>query len=338
MVNRPTSAHVTNASMGEPIDTRDLARFKKAHDHFQSVVNQEVVGYEEVVTDLLIALLAQGHVLLEGVPGTAKTTLAKTFSMTLGMSFKRIQFTQDLMPMDIVGSMMFDQVTKKFELRKGPVFTNFLLADEINRAPPKTQGAMLETMEERQASIDGKTLPMMRPFIVVATMNPVDSEGVYRLPEAQKDRFMIRTKMHYVAPELEEQMLKIKLANASFGTDAKRLKVDTVLEGQELTYRVKMDDEVVRYLQRLAAKTRDHPDVNVGASPRSMTQMLRASQAYALISGRRNVHPDDVAHIAPKVLCHRLILRVDAEAKGKMAEDVVREVINAVPKPNVVKG
>jgi len=323
--------------MGEAIETKDLARFKQAHDHFQKVVNQEVVGYDEVVTDLMIGLLAVGHVLLEGVPGTAKTTLAKTFSKTLGMSFKRIQFTQDLMPMDIVGHFMYDQTTKKFELRKGPVFTNFLLADEINRAPPKTQSAMLETMEERQVTIEGKTLPMTKPFIVVATMNPIDSEGVYRLPEAQKDRFMIRTKMGYVGAEQEELMLKIKLANADFDTGAKRLNVATVLEGQELTYKVKMGDETVRYLQRLAAKTREHPDVNVGASPRSMTQMLRASQAYALISGRRNVHPDDVAYITPKVLCHRIILRVDAEAKGKTAEDVVREVINAVPKPTVVK-
>ena len=318
------------------VGVQELARFKRNHDHFKKVVNQEVVGYDEVVTDMLIALLAQGHILLEGVPGTAKTTLAKAFSKTLGMNFHRIQFTQDLMPMDITGYFMFDQVTKKFELKKGPVFTNFLLADEINRAPPKTQSAMLETMEERQVSIEGKTMPMMKPFIVVATMNPVDSEGVYRLPEAQKDRFMIRCRMHYVAPELEERMIKIKLARQEITTDSARLKVDTVLEGQELTYKIHMGDETVRYLQRVAAKTREHPDVNVGASPRSMTQMLRASQAYALIQGRPYVLPEDVRYITPKVLNHRLILRVDAEAKGKTTDDVVREVLNAVPMPKVV--
>ena len=315
---------------------QDLARFKRNHDHFKKVVNQEVVGYDDVVTDLLIGLLAQGHVLLEGVPGVAKTTLAKAFSKTLGLSFHRVQFTQDLMPMDITGHFVFDQQTKKFEIRKGPVFTNFLLADEINRAPPKTQSAMLETMEERQVTIEGKTLPMERPFMVVATMNPIDSEGVYRLPEAQKDRFMIRTIMHYVGPEIEERMLKIKLARQSIETDAKRLKADAVIEGQELTFKIHMGDETLRYLQRLAAKTREHPDVRLGASPRSMTQMLRAAQANALISGRPYVLPDDVKYITPKVLGHRLILKVEAEAKGKTAADVIREVLNAVPVPKVV--
>ena len=318
------------------VAVQDLARFKKNHDYFKQVVNQEVVGYDEVVTDLLIALLAQGHILLEGVPGVAKTTLAKAFSKTLGMSFHRIQFTQDLMPMDITGYFMLNPETKKFELKKGPVFCNFLLADEINRAPPKTQGAMLETMEERQVSIEGKTMPMLRPFMVVATMNPVDSEGVYRLPEAQKDRFMIRVKMHYVAPEIEERMLKLKLARQTIEADTKRLKVDSVIEGQDLVYKIHMGDETVRYLQRVAGKTREHPDINVGASPRSMTQMLRASQAYALIQGRPYVLPEDVRYITPKVLNHRLILRVDAEAKGKTTDDVVREVLNAVPMPKVV--
>ena len=315
---------------------QDLARFKRNHDHFKKVVNTEVVGYDDVVTDLLLGLLGQGHVLLEGVPGVAKTTLAKAFSKTLGLTFHRVQFTQDLMPMDIVGHFMYDQQSKKFELRKGPVFTNFLLADEINRAPPKTQSAMLETMEERQATIEGKTLPMERPFMVVATMNPIDSEGVYRLPEAQKDRFMIRTIMHYVTPEQEERMLKIKLAQQSITSDEKRLKADAIVQGQELVYKIHMGDETIRYLQRVAAATRQHPDIRVGASPRSMTQMLRAAQANALISGRPYVLPDDIKYITPKILGHRLILKVEAEARGKKTEDVVREVLNAVPAPKVV--
>jgi MoxR-like ATPase len=318
------------------VQLQDLARFKRNHDHFKKVVNTEVVGYDEVVTDLLIGMLGQGHVLLEGVPGVAKTTLTKSFSKTLGLSFHRIQFTQDLMPMDITGHFMYNQENKKFELRKGPIFTNFLLADEINRAPPKTQSAMLECMEERQVSIEGKTLPMMRPFIVVATMNPIDSEGVYRLPEAQKDRFMIRTIMHYVAPELEERMIKIKLARASIDSEEKRLKVESIVEGQEFTFKIHMGDETIRYLQRVAAATRQHPDIRVGASPRSMTQMLRASQAYALISGRPYVLPSDVKYISPKVLGHRLIMKVEAEAKGKTTGEVLKEVLAAVPEPKIL--
>lgn len=319
------------------VPIEQLARFKKTHDVFKKIVNQEIVGYDDVVTDLLIGLLGKGHVLLEGVPGTAKTTTAKSFSNTLGLSFKRLQFTQDLMPQDITGYNMLNPVTKQFELRKGPVFTNFLLADEINRAPPKTQSAMLETMEERQVTIEGNTMPMDSPFIVVATMNPIDSEGVYRLPEAQKDRFMIRTIMHYVSAENEERMIKIKIAGGklSSGVAEGRLKIDSIREGLKMREKIHMGDETVRYLQRLAGATRNHPDIRVGASPRSMTQMLTASQAYALISGRPYVLPSDVKYITPKVLGHRLIMKVEAEAKGKTTDEIVKEVVNAVPEPKV---
>jgi MoxR-like ATPase len=321
------------------VPIEQLARFKRTHDFFKKMVNQEIVGYDDVVTDLLIGLLGKGHVLLEGVPGVAKTATSKSFSSTLGMTFKRLQFTQDLMPQDITGYNMLNPSTKKFELRKGPVFTNFLLADEINRAPPKTQSAMLETMEERQVSIEGTTYPMDSPFLVVATMNPIDSEGVYRLPEAQKDRFMMRTIMHYVAPELEERMIKIKIAGGKIqaeGAGDGRLKIDAIREGMKMRERIYMGDETIRYLQRVAAATRNHPDVRVGASPRSMTQMLTASQAYALISGRPYVLPSDVRYISPRVLGHRIIMKVEAEAKGKMAGEVVKEVLAAIPEPKVL--
>ncbi|MES2154292.1 MAG: MoxR family ATPase [bacterium] len=320
------------------VPIEQLARFKRTHDHFKKLVGQEIVGYDDVVTDLLIGLLGKGHVLLEGVPGVAKTATSKSFSNTLGLSFKRLQFTQDLMPQDITGYNMLNPATKKFELRQGPVFTNFLLADEINRAPPKTQSAMLETMEERQVSIEGTTYPMAVPFIVVATMNPIDSEGVYRLPEAQKDRFMMRTIMHYVAAELEERMIKIKIAGGKLGGDGKdgRLSIDAIREGLKMREKIYMGDETVRYLQRVAAATRNHPDVRVGASPRSMTQMLTASQAYALISGRPYVLPADVKYISPRVLGHRIIMKVEAEAKGKVAHEVVREVLAAIPEPKVL--
>jgi MoxR-like ATPase len=321
------------------VPLEQLARFKRNHDMFKKLVNQEVVGYEGVVTDLLIGLLGIGHILLEGVPGVAKTHTSKVFASNLGLTFKRIQFTQDLMPQDISGSQMFNQVTKKFELKQGPVFTNFLLADEINRAPPKTQSAMLETMEERQCSIEGTTYPMFRPFMVVATMNPVDSEGVYRLPEAQKDRFMIRTIMHYVTAEQEEMMIKIKLAGGKISNQelkAGKMTAPSVIEGQDMAAKIHMGDETVRYLQRVAAATRQHPDIRVGASPRSMTQMLRASQAYALLSGRPYVLPSDVKYITGKVLGHRLIMKVESEAKGKTTTEVVKEVLNAIPEPKVL--
>ncbi len=320
------------------VPIEQLARFKRTHDHFKKAVGLEIVGYDEVVTDLLIGLLGKGHVLLEGVPGTAKTATSKCFSTQLGLQFKRIQFTQDLMPQDITGYNMLNPSTKKFELRQGPVFCNFLLADEINRAPPKTQSAMLETMEERQVSIEGTTYPMASPFIVVATMNPIDSEGVYRLPEAQKDRFMLRTLMSYVAPELEERMIKIKIAGGKLGGDGTegRLKIDAIREGMKMRERIYMGDETVRYLQRVASATRNHPDIRVGASPRSMTQMLTASQAFALISGRPYVLPGDVKYIATKVLNHRLIMKVEAEAKGKTSTEVLREVLAAIPEPKVL--
>jgi MoxR-like ATPase len=318
------------------VPIEQLARFKRNHEHFQKTIGQEIIGYKEVITDLMIALLAQGHVLLEGVPGTAKTTLAKAFSKVLGMSFDRVQFTQDLMPMDITGHFVYDQTKKQFELRKGPCFTNLLLADEINRAPPKTQSAMLETMEEKQVTIEGRTIKLDRPFMVVATMNPIDNEGVYRLPEAQLDRFMIKANMHYLSAEEEEAMIQLKLDGAGIKEDGQRLKVDAVIQGQDMTQKIHMGKQTVQYLQRVAGKTREHPDVNVGASPRSMTQMLRAAQAYALIQGRPFVIPEDVAYITPRVLGHRIILRVDAEARGRTPYDVVRDVLNHVPKPKVV--
>lgn len=323
---------------GYQVATQDLARFKRNHEHFQKVVGQEIIGYQEVVTDLMIALLAQGHVLLEGVPGTAKTTLAKSFSKTLGMKFHRIQFTQDLMPMDITGHYIYDQDKHEFVLRKGPVFTNLLLADEINRAPPKTQSAMLETMEEKQVTIEGRTLELERPFMVVATMNPIDNEGVFRLPEAQLDRFIIRSKMHYLGNEEEEEMIKLKIRMGQQGVEeanAQRLRIDAVRQGQDIVKKIHMGDATITYLQRIGAKTREHPDVRVGASPRSLTQMLVASQAYALIQGRPYVLPDDVAYIAPRVLGHRILLRVDAEARGKTTEEIVQDVLKHVPKPRV---
>ncbi len=263
-----------------------LARWKRNHEHIRKMVNQEVVGYDHVLTDLLLGLLGYGHILLEGVPGTAKTTTAKCFATTIGMDFRRMQFTQDVMPSDITGSFMLNPTSKQWELRKGPAFTNFLLADEINRAPPKTQSSMLETMEERQVTIEGQTFPMMRPFIVVATMNPVDSEGVYRLPEAQKDRFMLRTIMHYVGNEVEENMIKLKLLQSKINVDTSgRLKKESIVEAQDFAAKVTMNDETLGNAAYAAADK--ITESLTGVLPGPLLEVVKPALAIAWIEGRQ---------------------------------------------------
>ena len=294
-------------------------------------VARAVVGYEEVVEDLLIGLLAQGHVLLEGVPGIAKTTLAKAFAQATGLSFRRIQFTQDLLPADITGHWFYNQKSEEFELRRGAVFANFLLADEINRAPPKTQSALLEAMEERQVTIEGQTFPLERPFLVVATMNPIDVEGVYRLPEAQLDRFMVRTRMGYLPPEGERAMLRAKLSASPPTLTPADPKL--VPQAQEALRRVHVSPETLGYLHDVSLATRADPAVTLGASPRAMEQMLGAARALALLDQRDYVIPDDVKRAAPKVLNHRLILSVDAEIEGKNGHSVVADALARVEAP-----
>ncbi len=290
-----------------------------------------ITGYDDVIDDLLVALLARGHILLEGVPGIAKTTMAKTFATGTGLDFRRIQFTQDVLPADITGHYFFNQKTQEFELREGPVFANLLLADEINRAPPKTQSALLESMEERQATIEGRTRPLMDPFMVIATMNPVDVEGVYRLPEAQLDRFMIRTRMDYLDVESEFLMLQGKLGNP--GQIMTALKPSDILAGQQAVSNVHVSEPILRYVHAVALATRSDARVILGASPRAMEQMLAGARALALVRGRTYVLPDDVKAIAPRVLNHRLILDVDAEVQGATGDLVLRDIVNATPVP-----
>ncbi len=319
MTSLSPKTQATDAAIARTISTLrgDLARV--------------VTGYESVVDDLLIALLARGHILLEGVPGVAKTTLAKTFASASGLTFRRVQFTQDLLPADITGHYFFNQKIQEFELREGPVFANLLLADEVNRAPPKTQSALLESMEERQVTIEGDTRALPDPFMVIATMNPVDVEGVYRLPEAQLDRFMIRTRMTYLTEVDEYRMLEGKLrakADPPTGVD-----VDAIHEAQIATTRIHVSDAVLRYLHAITIATRNDKRVLLGASPRAMEQMLAASRALALIRGRDHVLPDDVKNIAPRILNHRLILDVDAEISGLTGDAILDEIARTVPVP-----
>jgi MoxR-like ATPase len=296
-------------------------------------LGRAVVGYQSTLDDLLLSIMARGHLLLEGVPGVAKTTLAKSFAAVLGVTFHRIQFTQDLLPADITGHYFFNQQSREFEMRRGAIFADLVLADEINRAPPKTQSALLEAMEERQVTIEGTTLPLPDDFMVVATMNPVDLEGVYRLPEAQLDRFLIRSRMSYLPPEDEKRMLLAKLGPAP--TLRRVAGDDFVRRAQEATRTVHLDESVLDYLHAVCLATRGHPQLTLGASPRAVERLLLTARARALLDGRAFVVPDDVKDVAPRVLNHRIILSPEAELAGVTAERVVHEVVAATPLPSV---
>ncbi len=295
----------------------------------QAEVGHVVVGMEHVVERLLIALLANGHVLLEGVPGVAKTTLSKAFAKILGCHYQRVQFTPDLLPSDVTGTNILDRKSSDFVLRKGPIFCQVLLADEINRAPAKTQSALLEAMQEYQVTIEGVTLPLDPPFLVLATQNPVEQEGVYRLPEAQLDRFLLRVEMGYPGHESEVQMLKLhsrptEEVNTLFTPEQ-------ILEMQRVLSSVYGNDGLLNYIVNLAEASRDHPDLSLGASPRAALCLLRCARARALVEGRHFFTHEDVQAIALGVLGHRLILRPEAEVEGKLVADVVQDLIATVP-------
>jgi MoxR-like ATPase len=292
-------------------------------------IGRVIKGYDEQVTLLLLAAATGGHVLLEGVPGVGKTTLSKTFAAVTGLGFRRVQLTPDLMPADITGHAYFDQAAGEFKVRKGPVFTNLLLADEINRAPPRTQAALLEVMEERQVTIEGTSLPVPDPFLVLATKNPVDVEGVYPLPEAQLDRFMLHVRMDYPEAAVERAMLDGKLAGEGPVEPLKGLvpALQKAMEG------VRADSDVVDYLLRTVRATREHPRVQLGASPRASDHLLRGARALAALDGRDYIVPDDVKSLAVPVLAHRLLLTADAEVEDLRKEQVVADVLGQVAVP-----
>jgi MoxR-like ATPase len=292
-------------------------------------VGRVVVGMDRVVQRFLIALLAGGHVLLEGVPGVAKTTLSKTLAQILGVQYQRIQFTPDLLPSDVTGTYILDRKTSEFVLRKGPLFCQVLLADEVNRAPAKTQSALLEAMQENQVTIEGTTLPLPQPFMVLATQNPVEQEGVYRLPEAQLDRFLLRIEMGYPGPDSERAMLK--LHSRPLVPVAQLYAPDLILQMQTQINHVFGKEELLTYIVDLAEASRRHPDVALGASPRASLCLLRCARARALLEGRTYFTHEDVQLVALSVLGHRLIIRAEAEVEGKTVKEVVREIIGAVP-------
>ena len=293
---------------------------------------EAVVGGDEALRRLTIALLADGHALVEDVPGTGKTTIARAFARSLGLDFARVQGTPDLLPGDVTGSSVFENGT--FRFIAGPVFTNVLLVDEINRATPRTQSALLEAMQERQVSVDGETRALPDPFLVIATQNPVELEGTFALPEAQIDRFLVRVSVGY--PD-EEAELTIAARYDEPGDPLDRVtpvvSAEAIGELRASVRRVLVSEDVARFAVRIVRATRLHPDVRLGASPRASVALHRASQAAAFLDGRPFVLPDDVAAVAPAVLGHRLLLDVDRELRGATPEDVVRDVLAGVPIP-----
>jgi MoxR-like ATPase len=297
-------------------------------------VERAVVGKRDVLELVLLALLADGHVLLEDVPGVAKTLIARSFATATGLRFGRVQFTPDLLPSDVTGSSVFDQRTASFVFRPGPVFCNLLLGDEINRAPAKTQAALLEAMEERQVTADDGTHELERPFLVLATQNPIEYEGTYPLPEAQLDRFLVRLRVGYPAGDDEWEMLD---ARARRGTDAVAL--HPIIDGQGLrrlqaaVEAVHVGSAVGRYMVALATATRESSEVEVGASPRGSLALLRLARARAALEGRDFVVPDDVKAVAVPALAHRLVLRPELWVRRIDAGDVVRRVLDDVPAP-----
>ena len=296
-------------------------------------VQRVIVGRDEAINLALVALLCRGHILVEDVPGIGKTTLAKTLAQSLGCTFSRIQFTPDLMPGDVLGVNFFNQKTSEFEFRPGPIFSQVLLGDEINRATPRTQSALLEAMQERQATVDGVTMALPQPFLVMATQNPVEMEGTFPLPEAQLDRFMVRVKLGYPSPE-EESDIYLR-----FEHDSILPSVEAVTDGdefglmQEVTPTVRVDESVRKYIVDVVGATREHSGISLGASPRAGLALYKTAQALAAIDGRDFVTPDDVKAMAPSVLPHRLILSSEARLKETTGEQLVAEILSSVPVP-----
>ena len=314
----------------------DLTQFGSQIDQLRQQIAQVVVGQRDTVELLLTAILAGGHVLLEGVPGVAKTLLARLVAQLIDARFSRVQFTPDLMPSDVLGTNVFNMQTSQFDFHAGPVFADIVLVDEINRAPAKTQAALFEVMEERQVTIDGTTHRMPPLYTILATQNPVEQEGTYKLPEAQTDRFMMKLTMGYPSQEEEVTILQRHHANQRL---TKLEGIDPIVSKEQLLalrdtlQRVFVDDALLRYIAAITAQTRQSRTVFLGASPRASVALLQGSKAYALLQGRDFVTPDDVRAVAPNVLQHRLILTAEAEMEGLTQQKVIQRLIDKVEVP-----
>lgn len=324
-----------NGDDGIPIETGEASSWEDElaaiSDRFQRIkreIAKVYIGPDSIVEALMVTLLARGHLLIEGVPGIAKTTLVKTFAQTLDCTYRRIQFTPDLLPSDITGTYIFNRRDNNFELREGPIFANIVLGDEINRAPAKTQSALLEAMQEGQVTIEGDTCTLDAPFLVMATQNPVEQEGVYLLPEAQLDRFIIKINMGY--PTHEDELRILRTHAKSTPPVVPILGPDEVLRWCALAEDVTLRPELMDYIVRLSRFTRDSRQVALGASPRASIALMRGSKARALLRGRDYVVVDDIKALAPLVLAHRVLLHAEAELSGQTSEQIVNEALTRV--------
>ncbi|WP_306363795.1 MoxR family ATPase [Nocardia sp. CC227C] len=297
-------------------------------------LSRVVVGKREELQLIMIAVLSGGHVLIEDLPGLGKTLIARSFAAALGLNFTRVQFTPDLLPADLIGSTIYDMHSGRFSFRRGPVFTNMLLADEVNRTPPKTQAALLEAMAEGQVSIDGETFPLPQPFIVMATDNPIEYEGTYPLPEAQLDRFAMQLRLGYLSEQDEMQMIRRRLERGSApGQVGQVVDAEGLLEMRQSVEFVSVHPDVVGYVVSLASATRGHPQVEVGASPRAELDLVQMSRARALLNGRDFVVPEDVKALAIPAMAHRITLRPEMWVRRIRGEDVIAELLRRLPVP-----
>jgi MoxR-like ATPase len=318
---------------GSTLGPHEVQAFADVAARLAANVSSVVLGKPEVVRLALTALFAEGHLLLEDVPGVGKTTLARAVAASVRGQWRRIQFTPDLLPSDVTGVTIFNQANRQFEFHGGPVFANIVIADEINRASPKTQSALLEVMEERHVTVDGVRHPVPRPFLVVATQNPVEMDGTYRLPEAQLDRFLMKLSLGYPDEAVEIEVLRGASAGRSPDYLGAVTDTDTVAQLIRLAGRVYVADPLYAYAVRLAAATREHKQVRVGVSPRGVIALTRAAQAYALTDGRAYVVPEDIKALIEPVYAHRLLLAPDAAMRGVTAADVLATVVEAIPVP-----
>jgi len=310
-----------------------LSMVQELAEAVRANIARVIVGKLDVIDLLLVALLSDGHVLLEDVPGMGKTVMAKALARSLGATFQRVQGTPDLLPTDVTGVSYFDQRQGEFIFRRGPIFAQVLLVDEINRATPRTQSALLEAMAERQVTVERETLPLPRPYLVLATQNPIELEGTFPLPEAQLDRFLLRVRVGYPAEDEEEAILHRFKNDEPLETLQPMVSAEQVVALQQMIRQVQWQPEVERYLLAIVRATRQHPAVNLGVSPRGTLALYRACEAYAAMQGRDYVEPDDVKRLAPSVLAHRLLTTTRARLRGSASEAIIAEVVEATPVP-----